>query len=175
MINEKHLISMVQGFFFFLESSSASLSLRGLPYLPESKRAGNNTIHHMRGGRRLCSLTPRTTNSAVATARATAAPWPPSPPATPPLPPPPPPPPPQSVGRSVGRAQWWGLLLQSGSVRPTDGPTAPSRSSFQVVEVELVAHLPTDWKEGEVERGGRKRRATGFGLRGRSSLFQGKK
>ena len=91
----------------------------------------------------------------------------PSPPAPPPLPlpsPPPPPPPSQSVGlsRVVGAAFTIAVRVR-----------APARPSFQVVEVELVAHLPTEWKKKRKKRG----RGEQQGLRGRSlsSLFQGKK
>ena len=118
----------------------------------------------MRGGRRrLCSPTPRTTNSAVATIAAGHSTF-----AT------------ATVGRSVGRSSAVVGAAFTIWVRPTDGPTAPSRSSFQVVEVELVAHLPTDWKEGERERGreGKKEGSNRVWFEGPTapspSLFQGK-
>ena len=115
---------------------------------PLFQRAGNNTIRHMRSD---CSA--RRRRSPTQTTPLLPPPPSPSPPAPPPLPLPSP----QSVGRSVS-VESWGLLLQSrsASTRP------PARPSFQVVEVELVAHLPTEWKkkkEKKRERGGG---ATGF-------------
>ena len=50
----------------------------------------------------------------------------------------------RSVGRSVAVV---GAAFTIAVRPPSDGPTDTAHPSFQVVEVELVAHLPTDWEK----------------------------
>ena len=75
----------------------------------------------------------------------------------------------RSVGRSVAVV---GAAFTIAVRPPSDGPTDTAHPSFQVVEVELVAHLPTDWEK-------RGRGATRFkgplSLSLSLSLFLGKK
>ena len=131
---------------------------------PIFQRAGNSATRHMLCCTPLAPLA-RSNEQAVAVAAATAtatATAIASPPATPPLPPLPPTP--KSVCRSQPSGGARGAVFTIAvcppsrvrpTVRPTERPTegqarsVTARPSFQVVEVEMVAHLPTDWKKRE--------------------------